>query len=70
MNNTKLSSPYMNKYELARLLGERAQQLAMGATPAVKLTSQDTDTLAIAKRELDVKTFVFFSKCLIFFRKV
>lgn len=51
----------MTKYEMARLLGERAQQLAMGAPPAVALTNKDHDTLAIAMRELEV-----FFRCLLF----
>ena len=59
MQEPKLSSRYMTKYELARLLGERAHQLAMGATPAVTLTSKDNDPLAIAKRELDVQKSFF-----------
>ena len=56
----KLTSPFMTKYELPVVLGRRAQQIALGARPAVKLTSDDHDPLSIAKRELDVESFVFF----------
>lgn len=47
----------MTKYERAVVLGRRAEQIALGARPAVKLTSEDHDPLAIAKRELDVMLF-------------
>lgn len=59
----KLSSPFMSKYEYAVVLGRRAEQIALGATPMVKLTAEDRDPLSIAKRELDVTmidVFIFF----------
>lgn len=65
----KLSSPFMSKYEYAVVLGRRAEQIALGATPMVKLTAEDRDPLSIAKRELDVTmidVFIFFFISLLF----
>lgn len=47
----------LNKYEIARMIGSRALQLAMGAPFLVKLSEEDLEKigynpLEIAKREL------------------
>jgi len=48
------TSRYMTKYERARILGTRAQQISMGAPVLVELTNE-TDPLDIAMKELKHK---------------
>ena len=48
---TKITSPYMTKYERARVLGTRALQIAMCAPVMVELEGE-TDPLVIAQKEL------------------
>ncbi|KAA8492379.1 DNA-directed RNA polymerases I, II, and III subunit RPABC2 [Porphyridium purpureum] len=45
------TTPYMTKYERARILGLRAQQISMGAPVTVKIAGE-TDPLQIARQEL------------------
>ncbi|KAJ1563740.1 DNA-directed RNA polymerases I II and III subunit RPABC2, partial [Cladochytrium tenue] len=47
----RMTTPYMTKYEKARLLGTRALQISMNAPVMVELDGE-TDPLAIAMREL------------------
>merc|ERR1711976_350571 len=47
----KITSPYMTKYERARILGTRALQISMNAPVMVELAGE-TDPLAIALKEL------------------
>ena len=42
---------YMTKYEKARILGQRADQISKGAPPAVDCTGL-YDSLSIAEKEL------------------
>lgn len=50
----RMTTPYLTKYERARVLGTRALQIAMGAPIMVELEGE-TDPLAIALKELKVK---------------
>ncbi|KXN69792.1 DNA directed RNA polymeras-like protein II polypeptide F [Conidiobolus coronatus NRRL 28638] len=50
----RTTSPYLSKYEKARVLGTRALQLSMGAPPQVELHGE-TDTYRIALKELYAK---------------
>ncbi|KAK8790267.1 hypothetical protein WA538_001359 [Blastocystis sp. DL] len=50
----RVTTPYLTKYERARILGTRALQLSMNAPPMVEVTDQ-TDTLQIALEELKQK---------------
>ncbi|XP_019624227.1 PREDICTED: DNA-directed RNA polymerases I, II, and III subunit RPABC2-like [Branchiostoma belcheri] len=50
----KITTPYMTKYERARVLGTRALQIAMGAPVMVELEGE-TDPLHIAMKELKVR---------------
>ncbi|XP_002740094.1 DNA-directed RNA polymerases I, II, and III subunit RPABC2-like [Saccoglossus kowalevskii] len=50
----KITTPYMTKYERARVLGTRALQIAMGAPVMVELEGE-TDPLEIARKELKVR---------------
>lgn len=47
----RITSPYMTKYERARVLGTRALQIAMCAPVMVELEGE-TDPLVIAQKEL------------------
>lgn len=50
-NAKKITTPYMTKYERARVLGTRALQIAMCAPIMVELEGE-TDPLQIAMKEL------------------
>lgn len=51
----RITTPYMTKYERARVLGTRALQITMGAPVMVQLEGE-TDVLRIADKELKVKS--------------
>ncbi|GBB90295.1 hypothetical protein RclHR1_01720016 [Rhizophagus clarus] len=50
----KVTTPYMTKYEKARILGTRALQISMNA-PILVPRENETDPLEIAKKELRFK---------------
>lgn len=50
----RITSPYMTKYERARVLGTRALQISMNAPVMVELEGE-TDPLQIAMKELKAK---------------
>jgi DNA-directed RNA polymerase I, II, and III subunit RPABC2 len=50
----RTTTPYMTKYERARVLGTRALQISMGAPVMVELEGE-TDPLKIAMKELKSK---------------
>uniref|UniRef100_A0AC35F649 RPB6 homolog n=1 Tax=Panagrolaimus sp. PS1159 TaxID=55785 RepID=A0AC35F649_9BILA len=47
----RVTTPFMTKYERARVLGTRALQIAMGAPVMVEMEGE-TDPLEIARKEL------------------
>ncbi|XP_036315265.1 DNA-directed RNA polymerases I, II, and III subunit RPABC2 isoform X2 [Pipistrellus kuhlii] len=51
-NQKRITTPYMTKYERARVLGTRALQIAMCAPVMVELEGE-TDPLLIAMKELN-----------------
>ncbi|CAF3520485.1 unnamed protein product [Rotaria sp. Silwood1] len=53
-NSKSITTPYMTKYERARVLGTRALQIAMCA-PLMVEPDGETDPLQIAMRELKEK---------------
>lgn len=53
-NAKRITSPYMTKYERARVLGTRALQISMNAPVMVELEGE-TDPLQIAMKELKAK---------------
>ncbi|PWN52957.1 putative Rpo26-18kD subunit of DNA-directed RNA polymerases I, II, III, partial [Violaceomyces palustris] len=53
-NAERITTPYMTKYERARILGTRALQISMNA-PVLVPTEGETDPLAIAMKELAAK---------------
>ncbi len=50
-NAERVTRPWLTKYERTRVLGTRATQIAMGATPTVEC-ADETDPLRIAEKEL------------------
>ncbi|KAH0575471.1 DNA-directed RNA polymerase II RPB6 [Spironucleus salmonicida] len=52
-----ITPPFLTKFEKARILGARAQQLAMGAPPNVNITTAAgaLDPLVVAREELKQK---------------
>jgi DNA-directed RNA polymerase I, II, and III subunit RPABC2 len=50
-NADRVTRPWLTKYERTRILGTRATQIAMGATPTVEC-ADETDPLRIAEKEL------------------
>lgn len=54
----RMTTPYMTKYERARVLGTRALQISMNAPVMVELDGE-TDPLAIAAKELREKKVPF-----------
>ncbi|KAL4398916.1 subunit common to RNA polymerases I, II, and III [Malassezia pachydermatis] len=53
-NKERITTPYMTKYEKARILGTRALQISMNA-PVLVPTEGEMDPLAIAQKELVAK---------------
>jgi DNA-directed RNA polymerase I, II, and III subunit RPABC2 len=49
------TTPFMTKYERARVLGTRALQISMNAPIMVELDGSETDPLMIATKELREK---------------
>ena len=54
----KRTSPYMTKYERARIIGTRALQISMNA-PVMVDTEGMTDPMAIAEKEINAKLVPF-----------
>jgi DNA-directed RNA polymerase I, II, and III subunit RPABC2 len=54
--------PFLTKYEKARILGERAKQLNVGATPFVPVEPHMIDGYLIALKELEEKKIPFIIK--------
>lgn len=52
------TSPYMTKYERARIIGTRALQISMNA-PVMVDTEGLTDPMAIAEKEINAKLVPF-----------
>jgi DNA-directed RNA polymerase I, II, and III subunit RPABC2 len=48
----RMTTPYMTKYERARVLGTRALQISMNAPVMVELDQGESDPLEIAGKEL------------------
>ncbi|CAG9324623.1 unnamed protein product [Blepharisma stoltei] len=55
----KITTPYMTKYERARILGTRAMQISRNAPVFVELDPHETDPLIIAEKELREKKIPF-----------
>lgn len=57
----RITSPYMTKYERARILGTRAVQISMCAPIMIEIENE-FDPLEIAKKELNEKKIPFVIK--------
>ena len=55
----RISTPFMTKYERARILGTRAMQISRNAPVFVELEPHETDPLLIAEKELREKKIPF-----------
>ena len=47
-----ITEPILNKYEYTKILGMRAQQIANGSEPLIKVTKDLDNEVLIAKEEL------------------
>ena len=47
-----ISEPILSKFEYTKILGMRAQQIAMGAEPLIKVTKDLDNVVLIAEEEL------------------
>ena len=56
------SSPAMTKYEITKVIGMRAQQIAEGSIPMIKVPNGMTDAIEIATLELRMKKIPFILK--------
>ena len=59
LNKTKISNPKLTKYEKARIIGERAQQIADGS-PVFISVGNLTNPGDIALKELELKKIPFY----------
>lgn len=59
LSKPRMTTPYMTKYERARVLGTRALQISMNAPVMVDLVDGETDPLQIASKELREKRVPF-----------
>ena len=57
-----ISNPKMTKYEKTKIVGIRAQQLANGSKPRIKVPVHVTDTIKIAELELENRRIPFIIK--------
>eukprot|EP00668_Euglena_longa_P011346 GGOE01013742.1.p1 GENE.GGOE01013742.1~~GGOE01013742.1.p1 ORF type:complete len:179 (+),score=15.03 GGOE01013742.1:74-538(+) len=57
-SKTRITTPFLTKYERARVLGTRALQISMGAPILVPLAGE-TDPLQIAQKELSLGKIPF-----------
>lgn len=62
IDNLHKTLPFLTKYEMARILGQRAKQLNSGAKSFVKIPPNVIDGYEIAKLELEEKKIPFIIK--------
>ena len=55
----RVTTPYLTKYERARVLGTRAMQISRNAPVFIDLDPDDVDPLVIAQKELQAKRIPF-----------
>ena len=54
-SKTKITKPFLTKYEKAKLLGLRAQMISAGSIPMISVPKNIVSTVEIAKLELNEK---------------
>ena len=57
--NTKITRPYITKFEKAKIIGVRAEQLAVGAKANIEVPEYLTDVRKIAENEFYEKKIPF-----------
>ena len=62
LKKNNMTSPILNRYEKAKIVGLRAQQLAMGSKPLVEPDIHTLDVISIAEKELKLKKIPFLIK--------
>jgi len=62
IDNFHKTLPFITKYEKTRILGERAKQIAAGATPLVEIENSLIDSYNIALKEFEQKSIPFIIK--------
>ena len=62
MKKSYITSPFLNKYEKTRVISERSQQIANGATPLLKNPESYSSVYEIAMEELKQKKIPFIIK--------
>jgi len=60
--NTKKTSPFITKFEKTKLIGIRAQMIAKGSEPVIKVPHNITDVIEIAELEFEKKCIPLFIK--------
>lgn len=57
-----ISSIYLSKYEKAKIIGLRAQQIASGSKPFIKVPKGISSVIDIAEKELEERKIPFIIK--------
>ena len=60
--DTKKTSPFLTKFEKTKLIGIRAQMIAKGSEPVIKVPHNITDAIEIAELEFEKKCIPLFIK--------
>lgn len=60
-DKNRITKPFLTKYEKAKVIGYRAEQLASGTPSTIKVRTE-TDVVVIATRELEERKLPFIIK--------
>lgn len=62
VDKNHLSYPFLNKYEITKIIGHRANELSQGGRPYINLEPHITDPKEIARMELDQRRLPYIIK--------
>ncbi len=62
VDKNHLSYPFLNKYEITKIIGHRANELSQGARPYINLEKHITDPKEIARMELEQRRLPYIIK--------
>ena len=62
VDKNHLSYPFLNKYEITKIIGHRANELSQGARPYINLEKHVTDPKEIARMELEQRRLPYIIK--------
>ncbi len=62
VDKNHLSYPFLNKYEITKIIGHRANELSQGARPYINLEAHVTDPKEIARMELEQRRLPYIIK--------